>query len=398
MAKNIVHRVSLNLARRLREARRETGLSTRAVAARLPRRFAVSHATIASYENGTTVPPVDLLGVLANFYKRPLNWFLEDRDTLGEFRYRNLPSRVPLTEKRQFEAIAGKWAEAYLKLDRFLSADRLRRSEVVDANSESVPEKLATLIRRDHLRLDDDQPIQNMIGVLETFSAWALEVKAPFSTDSAAARLGDNFVVVVNPVITNERVRLIAAHELAHVLYDSCKGPEGWSDDHVEGLAYRFASSLLLPDSQLREAFKDRSFLKLIQYKEKFGVSLIAMIYMAEKSGVITSTVSRRLWSEVARRGWRQREPGYVWRDRAIGFEMMLESAIVTKALSWADAERVTGIREPELRRRLEDALSADSAPSPTAEVDSPFTIRLMEEPEAKAGQSEGEKRESHSP
>ena len=68
MAKNVVRRVNINLALRLREARRETGLSTRAVAAKLPRRFSVSHATIASYENGTTVPPVDLLGALADFY------------------------------------------------------------------------------------------------------------------------------------------------------------------------------------------------------------------------------------------------------------------------------------------------------------------------------------------
>lgn len=384
MAKNIVRRVNINLALRLREARRETGLSTRAVAAKLPRRFSVSHATIASYENGTTVPPVDLLGALADFYKRPLNWFLENRDTLGGFRYRNLPSRVPLGEQRQFEAVASKWAEAYMKLDRFLPSDRLRHSGIIEANGDLAPEKLAEIVRRDHLELDDDQPIQNMIGVLESFSAWALEVKAPFGTDGAAARLGDDFVVVVNPEIANERIRLNAAHELAHVLYASCKGQPGRSEDDVEKLAYKFASSILLPASQLREAFKDRSFLKLIQYKEKFGVSLVAMIYMAEKNGIINSTTSRRLWSDVAKHGWRQREPGYVWRDRAIGFEMMLESAIETKTISWADAERITGIREPELRRRVVNALQLGSSADPKKEE--PFTLRLMEENQAKDG------------
>lgn len=389
MAKSIVRRVNVNLARRLREARRETGLSTRAVAARLPRRFAVSHATIASYENGTTVPPVDQLGALADFYKRPLNWFLENRDTIGVFRYRNLPSRVPLSERRQFEAIAGKWADAYLKLDRFLQTDRLRHSQLVEANNTLTPERLAEIVRRKHLNLDDGQPIQNMIGVLESFSTWALEVKATFGADGAAARLGEEFVVVVNPEIANERVRMNAAHELAHVLYSGHKGEAGWSDDDVEKVAYRFASSILLPESQLREAFRDRSFLRLIQYKEKFGVSLVAMIYMAEQCGVINSTASRRLWSEVARRGWRQREPGYVWRDRAIGFEVLLESAIESKKVSWADAERITGVRESDLRHRLLDAIRFDLASVP--EGDEPVSIRFVggaEDPSRETGGS----------
>jgi Zn-dependent peptidase ImmA (M78 family)/transcriptional regulator with XRE-family HTH domain len=354
---------------------------------RLPRRCAVSHATIASYENGTTIPPIDILGALASFYRRPLNWFLEDRDALGGFRYRNLPSRVPLSERRQFEAVVGKWAEAYLKLNRSLPIGRERQSGVVDTSGDVAPEKLATIVRRQYLQLEDDQPIQNMIGVLESFSAWALEVKAPFSNEGAAARLGADFVVVVNPETANERIRLNAAHELAHVIYGSCKTSAEMAADQVEKLAYRFAPSILLPDSQLRAAFKGHSFLRLIQYKERFGVSLVAMIYMAEKSGVISSTASRRLWSEVARRGWRQREPGYVWRDRAIGFEMLLESAITTKAMSWADAERVTGIREPDLRQRLEAALKSDPKP-PAGEPEGPFTIKLMEEPEVKDGSS----------
>jgi len=76
MAKNTVSRVDRNLARRLREARRETGLSVRSVAAKLPARVSVSHSTIASYENGTTVPPIDVLAALADVYQRTLTWFL----------------------------------------------------------------------------------------------------------------------------------------------------------------------------------------------------------------------------------------------------------------------------------------------------------------------------------
>jgi Zn-dependent peptidase ImmA (M78 family) len=151
-----------------------------------------------------------------------------------------------------------------------------------------------------------------------------------------------------------------AAQELAHVLYDECKGHLGWTEDQIEKKAYIFASSLLLPSSQLQAAFEGKSFLKLIEYKERFGASLSVMIYMAEKGRIINTTTSRWLWKEMARRGWRRKEPGYVWRDRAIRFETMLECAIQTKLMTWADAERITGVRENELRQRIA-SITADN-------------------------------------
>jgi Zn-dependent peptidase ImmA (M78 family) len=185
-------------------------------------------------------------------------------------------------------------------------------------------------------------------------------LRASFGVDGAAARLGEEYLVVINPAITNVRVRMNAAHELAYVLYDDCSRHLGWNGSEVEANAYLFATALLLPETQLRDAFDGRSFLKLIQFKEKFGISLAAMIYRAQNLGIINTTVSRWLWSQMAQRGWRQNEPGYVWRDRAITFEMMLESAVQTKRLTWDDAERITGIREDELRQRISDVVQGD--------------------------------------
>lgn len=358
LAKNIVSRVDRHLARRLREARRETGLSTRAVAKTLPPRVSVSHTTIASYEKGVTVPPIDVLAALADLYHRPLNWFLDRRECLTGFRYWNLKGRVPVSEQRQFEAVAGKWIDAYFNLERHLQQPR--RSRPFPVGQESSPQELAERVRRGALNLDDSQPVQNVVGVLESFSAWAMEIRASFGVDGAAARHGKDFVVVLNPGVANERLRMNAAHELAYLLHDDYKQELVWTDGDVEGWAYTFASFMLLPDSQLRLAFDGRSFLKLIQYKEKFGVSLAAMIFMAEKARIINSTTSRWLWAEMSRKGWRHNEPGYVWRDRAINFETMLECAIQTKKLTWNEAERVTGIREEDLRRRLTEVTEAE--------------------------------------
>jgi Zn-dependent peptidase ImmA (M78 family) len=146
---------------------------------------------------------------------------------------------------------------------------------------------------------------------------------------------------------------MTAAQELAYILYRDVQQTLGLSAAAVEKRAYDFATALLLPHSQLIKAFEAKSLLKLFEYKERFGLSLAAMIHMAERTRLISTTVSRALWSDVVKRGWQRNEPGYVWRDRAITFEMMLDAAIQTKRITWADAERVTGIRENELQERI---------------------------------------------
>jgi transcriptional regulator with XRE-family HTH domain/Zn-dependent peptidase ImmA (M78 family) len=361
VSKNVIKRIDKNLARRLREARRESGFSVREVSKRLPRRLAVSHATIASYENGVSVPPVDILAGLADVYRRPLNWFLENREFLTDFRYRNLHSRVALGDQRQFEGLAAKWAEAYAKLDRHLNQrppHACKPLPGLESISEVSPERVAQAIRTVHLNLDDKQPICNAVTVLESFLARALELRATFSVDGAAANLGGDYFVVLNPEVANVRVRMNAASELAYVLFKMYGDVITKSVRDVEKFAYSFGTSLLLPDSQLRDAFDGRSFLKLIQFKEKFGVSLAAMIYRAQTMRIINSTVARWLWSQMSQRGWRENEPGYVWRDRAITFEILLESATQTKRLSWSDAERVTGVREEDLKQRIDEIIS----------------------------------------
>jgi len=362
MAKKIVNRVDRNLARRLREARREVGLSRRAVCGKLPRRLSVSHTTIGSYENGTTAPPVDVLAALADIYHRPLTWFLDNREVLSGFRYRNLRQRSPITEKRKFEAQAAKWAEAYLKLERYLSSPRQKRLRPEESDIALPPSLLALAVRHKFLNIDEDDRIDNMISVLESFSTWALEIKTSLGIDGAAAQHGNSTVVIFNPDVPNERLRLTAAHELAYVLYRDFQSTFGLSASQLEQRAYDFATSLLMPHSQLVKAFEAKSLLKLFEYKERFGVSLAAMIHMAEKSRLVSTTVSRGLWSQVVKKGWQHNEPGFIWRDRAITFEMMLDTAIQTKRITWGDAERITGIREHELRQRIAVIFEGDAS------------------------------------
>jgi Zn-dependent peptidase ImmA (M78 family)/transcriptional regulator with XRE-family HTH domain len=365
VARNVIYRVNRNLARRLSEARQERGLSTREVCDLLRELMpddAVSHATLASYERGDTSPSIPVLTVIAEVYKRPVEWFLgtiDASEVLTGFRYRNLKSRVRLGDQRQFEASASKWVDAYVRLEERLGVRLKAKHRFPPVDASTKPTDLARLLRQ-QLGLTDNDPIPDTVEILESLGVRTMELSTVLDIDGMAARRGESFVVVLKSGVSPDRLRLNALHELAHVLYDDCKNQNGWSDDLVEKRAYEFGSALLLPDSQLREAFDGSSFVKLMKCKEKFGISIAAMIFRAERQKVILSTTARNLWIRMNQKGWRKKEPGEVWRDRADRFEVLLESAIQTHKLTWDDAERVTGVCQTDLQKRLNDALRID--------------------------------------
>jgi Zn-dependent peptidase ImmA (M78 family) len=100
-------------------------------------------------------------------------------------------------------------------------------------------------------------------------------------------------------------------------------------------------------------AFDGRSAVQLVEYKKRFGISMAAMVFRAEKAGILDERTTKRLWIQFSRRGWRAKEPGHVRADRAVRFERLLDSAISQKRLTWSEAAEVTGIRPSELKRRV---------------------------------------------
>ncbi len=344
------------LPRRLRSARLAVHLSMREVAHRLRGQAAISHATLASYERGQTQPKFDTLVALAATYGRPVSWFIASGPELTGVCYRNLVSRYRVRDRESFEAEVAKWAYAYLRLeDRLGARRRARVREVPDATAD--PRRLAEWVRKER-EIGSEQPIPSVLELLDRFGVYALEIKAPFAVDGLAARFGDEHLVILNPSVSNDRARMNAGHELAHVLYGDCiDDSEARAHRAVEARAMEFASHLLMPSRVLRSAFAGRSMVRLVKFKERFGISLAAMVLRAEREDVIPNSLAKKLWVEFSKRGWRRHEPGAVRPDRATRFEQLLDGAVVRGDITWKDAAEVTGVRISELKNRVQEAL-----------------------------------------
>lgn len=344
-----------SLANKLKTARTSTKMSTRAVAELLSKRFPISHATIANYEAGKSVPPIDVLAALSEVYDRPLNWFLERGESLSGVRYRNLKSKVRSGDLHQFEANVQRWIDAYVAVEQRLAKPLKATVGKIKAPAKLDPEALSRVVR-DELRISLEEPIPSIVEVLEGFGIRVLEEPTELRIDGLAARYSGEYVVVLNPTVSNDRVRLNAAHELAHVLYGDCDHDEA-EDKVIESRAFDFASHLLLPNNQLKKAFTGKSMIRLVQFKEKFGISLAAMIYRAEKLGFLTKPEAKSLWIEFARRGWKSKEPGTVRPDRATRFEQLIDEALVSGKMSLKEVSDLAGARPEAIRERLNLAM-----------------------------------------
>lgn len=341
---------------RLQSARKAAAMSTRAVAEALERRGRLlSHATIANYERGRTLPPLDVVAALADLYGLPVNWFLQPHAVLAKVCYRAL-KKVGVKDKRQFEADAQRWLEGYRRLEAALgdplrstlSDFRVRESE----NAESLAERLRKEL------LVGDRPIPSVIEVLHRFGVRVLSLRTAVAIDGLAATFEDEPVVVLNSRLSNDRIRLNAAHELGHHLYGDSRCGRSLNDAERETAAFEFASHFLMPGRKLQAAFDGYSMLRLIEYKKLYGISLAAMIYRARQQEVLTERMYKTLWREFSKRGWRKTEPGEVSADRPLRFEQMLEDAIRRGRVTWAKAAKITDIHEDKLRERLSEAIS----------------------------------------
>jgi Zn-dependent peptidase ImmA (M78 family) len=297
---------------------------------------------------------------------------LERGRSLTGVQYRNRKSRLRVSELQFFEAEVQHWIDGYVALEKRINKPLGRKFVDFGDKSHLNPVALALEVRREvGPRLDGD-PIPSVVEVVEGFGIRIIENPTHLSIDGLAARYGQEHVVALNSSVPSDRSRLNAAHELGHVLYGDCERDDPASKA-LETRAFDFASHLLMPSSQLKEAFTGKSIVRLIQYKERFGISLAAMIYRAGKLGFITKPEERSLWIAFAERNWRVREPGHVRPDRATRFEQLIEEAIYDRRLSLKEVADLCGVRPQAIRERLEFAIGRLDVPEDEGTNTLPF-------------------------
>lgn len=161
-----------------------------------------------------------------------------------------------------------------------------------------------------------ESPVEDAIALVEqTGTVVVVRVLGAGGQDAVSswAGVGDVPLVVMNTALPVDRQRFTVLHELAHLLLHVVP------DEGQEQEAHQFAAELLLPvDVAARElaGLGPSEFRRLLELKEKWGLSIGALLQRALDSGCIGQGQFKDMRIRLARLGWHRIEPGNLRPER----------------------------------------------------------------------------------
>ncbi len=155
-------------------------------------------------------------------------------------------------------------------------------------------------------------------------------------------RFGIPFIVLSRDKASAARQRYDALHELAHILLHKHVTRDQFNNRAtyklLEKQADLFASFMLLPERDFLDELYAPTLDGFLSLKERWGVSVGAMIMRCAALQIIDDFAARRMWMNYTRRGWRKGEPfdGKMEKETPHlirrSFEMLIEEKVQTIA------------------------------------------------------------------
>jgi len=154
-------------------------------------------------------------------------------------------------------------------------------------------------------------PIADLTRVLEAAGiiivARDLHTSGQDAVSSWPADEHERPIIVVRNDLPTDRWRFTLAHELGHLLM------HGWVDDGQEEQANEFASEFLAPRNDIEaelQGLRTGDFTRLLNLKQRWGISVAALIRRAFTLDIITDRQYREFHVRLNQMHWRRVEPG----------------------------------------------------------------------------------------
>lgn len=320
----------------------------------LAREAGVSQAVISRLETGALELTPDRQEALAKALDCPPE-ILEEQPTvpglaISCLHHRRRASTMTVRTMRRIEALTHL---TRLTMEGLLTgiAPQPQRTLVRDPiDLDGDPREVARRLR-EYWDLGDG-PIRNLVGVVE--SAGIIVIERPLATpgqDAVSTWPGDQSrfpMMLVTKGLAPDRLRFTVAHELGHLLMHDIPGPE------QEDQSNKFAGELLAPADSIRPdlaGLRTGEFRRLLTLKEKWGMSIGALIRRAYDLEIITDRQYREFNMRLGQMGWRNSEPGDVAVEIPSTLTQIINAHKNVRHQSVADIARLAGMTEDGFRR-----------------------------------------------
>lgn len=200
----------------------------------------------------------------------------------------------------------------------------LPRNKVPNLQFAPNPETASRMLREEWLL--GEIPVANMIHLLESNGVRVFSLAEATTTINAYAHWhNERPFVFLNSYKSAECGRFDAAHELAHlVLHRDGKNTGREAEDQ----AHAFASSFLMPKADVLSVFRRKGVQHIgdiIDHKTRWKVSVGALAHRLHKLGIISDWQYRQLCIEIARKGYRTKEPRGIPRERSVVWDKVIK-------------------------------------------------------------------------
>ena len=332
----------------------------------------LSKATIQQYEDGAIKPSNKaLIGVAQALNINIWNLFPNSDNELeiAEFRHGEKLEDADLEKKKIYGLVIDQ-SERYVEIEQLLDSEidfeNPLDNDVVISNYSDV-EKAAAKIRK-KWKLSD-LPIDDVSSLLEEKGIRIITFNRDTQSPGACGFLKNGTKSIPFIILNNNhdhvrevtRKRFTILHESAHLIF---KFAESVDKELEERLCNRFASAFLLPTESLYNYLgKNRTNISIEELKglkEKYGISVLSIIYRARQTGLIDRETCDR-WESLYDSWYSRGEEFGTYnksKEEPGRFNRLVTRGYMEKRISKEKASELLNVSIEELGRRFKSNLS----------------------------------------
>lgn len=334
-------------AERLKNARKLAGFSQDDLVKALD--GLVKKTSIAKYERAEMFPDEKVLvalsralGVLPSYFTREFNVSIQK----PEFRKK---SKLGAKQIHSIQQKVMTSLEGYIELENLVGKDLMFQRPITSliVHSHQDAEQAADqLLHEWGLGYNG---IAQVFSMLEEHGVRMIEVSADKHFDGFSTYAnGDIPVIVYNNFFPVDRIRLTVLHELGHLLLNF--SDEVKQDDAlVETLCFRFAAAILMPPELLIKELgykrQQLSLPELIMLKERYGISVHALVRRARDLGIITQVQYTNFHFKYTNHRNEDDWGSYTMKERPVRFEQLLIRSVVEQQISINKAAELVNMK-----------------------------------------------------
>jgi len=287
---------------RVKQARELRGFTQKELADRTNS----TQSTIAQIERGFIISPNDAIlhrivlstGFPLSFFKQP---------TSIDFPIGSLIFRARTSVTLHGRNIARQYARTIFEV-----------AEKMEKNFDTIPVHLpsvddgaidAAIKTRSSLGLSPDSPIINLVNTVEQNGIMVIALPVRLSNqDAFSVWVARRPVIILSGASeSGDRLRFNVAHEIGHLVMHRAMVGDA---KRLEEEANEFAAEFLMPrETMVTEISIPVTLTTLIPLKQRWKVSIQALVRHAYKLDIITLRQYKYLMQQISSRGWKLKEP-----------------------------------------------------------------------------------------